>query len=117
MERHASSPLVSIEIRLDVSHASSGPDKPSRCKIVFLRSPPDSALPLQSPPTSPRMEHLEGRQSVLAALRARQRKFQVILISHGAHMEKLQELLDLAAELNVPIKSVDRRELDAMAHG
>jgi len=63
------------------------------------------------------MEHLEGRQSVLAALHARQRKFQVILVSHGAHVEKLQELLDLAAELNVPVKSVDRRELDAMAHG
>src|SRR5260221_5737080 len=63
------------------------------------------------------MEHLEGRQSVLAALRARQRMFQVILVSHGAHVEKLQELLDLAGELNVPVKSVDRRELDAMAHG
>src|SRR4051812_42598701 len=63
------------------------------------------------------MEHLEGRQSVLAALKARQRKFQVILISHGAHMEKLQELLDLAGEMGVPVKSVDRRELDAMAHG
>ena len=37
------------------------------------------------------MEHLEGRQSVLAALHARQRKFQVILVSHGAHVEKLQE--------------------------
>jgi 23S rRNA (guanosine2251-2'-O)-methyltransferase len=63
------------------------------------------------------MEHLEGRQSVLAALRARQRKFQVILISHGAHVEKLTELLDLAKEMGVPVKSVDRRELDAMAHG
>jgi 23S rRNA (guanosine2251-2'-O)-methyltransferase len=63
------------------------------------------------------MEHLEGRQSVLAALRARQRKFEVILISHGAHVEKLTDLLDLAGELGVPVKSVDRRELDAMAHG
>src|SRR3954466_12284965 len=63
------------------------------------------------------MEHLEGRQSVLAALRARQRKFQVILISHGAHVEKFQDVLDLAGELGVPVKSVDRKELDAMAHG
>src|SRR3954468_25096081 len=63
------------------------------------------------------MEHLEGRQSVLAALRARQRKFQVILISHGAHVEKFQDVLDLATELGVPVKPVDRRELDAMAHG
>ena len=63
------------------------------------------------------MEHLEGRQSVLAALRARQRKFQAILISHGAHVEKLAELLDLANQMNVPVKTVDRRELDAVAHG
>jgi tRNA G18 (ribose-2'-O)-methylase SpoU len=63
------------------------------------------------------MEHLEGRQSVLAALRARQRKFQVILISHGAHVEKFQDVLDLAGELGVPVKTVDRKELDAMAHG
>ncbi len=63
------------------------------------------------------MESLEGRQSILAALQARQRKFQVILISHGAHQEKFQDVLDLANELGVPIKSVDRRELDAMAHG
>src|SRR3954465_9451563 len=63
------------------------------------------------------MEHLEGRQSVLAALRARQRKFQVILISHGAHTEKFQDALDLAAQLGVPVKAVDRKELDAMAHG
>src|SRR3954454_5182822 len=63
------------------------------------------------------MEHLEGRQSVLAALRARQRKFQVILISHGAHVEKFQDVLDLAGQLGVPVKTVDRKELDAMAHG
>ena len=52
------------------------------------------------------MEHLEGRQSVLAALRARQRVFQVILISHGSHLEKIQDMLDLAAELGVPVKMV-----------
>jgi 23S rRNA (guanosine2251-2'-O)-methyltransferase len=63
------------------------------------------------------MEHLEGRQSVLAALRARQRKFQVILVAHGAHVEKLAELLDVAGELGVPVKTVDRKELDAVAHG
>ena len=63
------------------------------------------------------MEHLEGRQSVIAALKARQRRFQVILVAHGAHAEKLQEMLDLAAELGVPVKSVDRGELDSVAHG
>ena len=41
----------------------------------------------------------------------------MILIAHGSHLEKLEELLALAAELGVPIKQVDRAELDAMAHG
>ena len=63
------------------------------------------------------MEHLEGRQSVLAALRARQRRFQVILISHGAHAEKLQDLTELAGVMGVPIRNVDRAELDSIAHG
>lgn len=63
------------------------------------------------------MEHLEGRQSVLAALQARQRRFEVILVRHGSHVEKIQDVLDLASELNVPVKQVDRAELDAIAHG
>lgn len=63
------------------------------------------------------MEHLEGRQSVLSALQARHRKFQVILVSHGAHMEKFEDVLKLAEEMGVPVKAVDRKELDAMAHG
>lgn len=63
------------------------------------------------------MEHLEGRQSVLAALHARKRSFQMILIAHGAHLEKLQDVIDLAIQQKVAIKYVDRRELDAMAHG
>ena len=62
-------------------------------------------------------EHLEGRQSVLAALSARQRRFDVILIAHGAHLDKLADLIELAANLGVPIKYVDRRELDDLAHG
>jgi 23S rRNA (guanosine2251-2'-O)-methyltransferase len=63
------------------------------------------------------METLEGRQSVLAALHARRRRMQMILIAHGSHLEKLEELLALAGELGVPVKQVDRAELDAMAHG
>jgi 23S rRNA (guanosine2251-2'-O)-methyltransferase len=62
-------------------------------------------------------EHLEGRQSVLAALAARQRRFYVILIAHGAHVEKLADILELAGTLGVAIKYVDRRELDDLAHG
>jgi 23S rRNA (guanosine2251-2'-O)-methyltransferase len=63
------------------------------------------------------METLEGRQSVYAALQARRRRMRMILVAHGSHMEKLEELLSLATELGVPVKQVDRAELDAMAHG
>jgi 23S rRNA (guanosine2251-2'-O)-methyltransferase len=63
------------------------------------------------------VQHLEGRQSVFAALVARQRRFQVILIAHGAHVDKLQDLLDLAAQTGVPVRHADRAELDAIAHG
>ena len=63
------------------------------------------------------MELLEGRQSILAALQARRRRFQVVLVAHGAHVEKLDELLAAAADVAVPVKHVDRAELDAMAHG
>lgn len=61
--------------------------------------------------------HIEGRLSVIAALRADQRQFQVILIRHGTHAEKLEELLAVAAEKNVPVKYVSHDELDAMARG
>jgi 23S rRNA (guanosine2251-2'-O)-methyltransferase len=63
------------------------------------------------------MEHLEGKQSVLAALRAYQRRFQVILVSQSAHAERVQDVLDAAAERGVPVRRVDPRELDDMAHG
>jgi 23S rRNA (guanosine2251-2'-O)-methyltransferase len=63
------------------------------------------------------MEQLEGRQSVLAALDARQRRFEIILVSHQAHAEKVQDVLDLAAKRGVPVKRVDSRELSAMSHG
>lgn len=63
------------------------------------------------------MQHLEGRQSVEAALRARQRRFEVVLVAHGSHTEKVEDVLAAAAEVGVPIKYVDRASLDAMAHG
>jgi len=63
------------------------------------------------------MEHLEGRQSVLAALAARRRKFEVVLVNQGSHEEKIQDVLDAAAAAGVPVKRVSGRELDAMAHG
>jgi 23S rRNA (guanosine2251-2'-O)-methyltransferase len=63
------------------------------------------------------MQTLEGKQSVLAALRARQRRFQVVLIRHDAHAQKVQEVVELAGELGVPLRRVDSKELESLAHG
>lgn len=63
------------------------------------------------------METLEGRISVLAALQARLRKFQVVLIRQGLHEENVADLVAAAAALAVPIKRVTAGELDAMAGG
>ena len=63
------------------------------------------------------MEHLEGRQSVYAALKAGRRRFHSVLVSRGTHLDKIQDILDLAAERGVPVRQADPRELDALAHG
>src|SRR3954449_1549887 len=63
------------------------------------------------------MEHLEGRQSVLAALEAGKRRFHSILISHGAHEEKLADVLELAQRRSIVVRRADAKELDALAHG
>ena len=63
------------------------------------------------------MEHLEGRQSVLAALEAGKRRFQVVLISRGTHDDKVQDVVELAAQRGVPVRRAERPELDAIAHG
>lgn len=63
------------------------------------------------------MEHLEGRECVLAALGARLRRFEVVLLSEGAHRERSEGVEAAAAELGVPVKRLPRAKLDAMAHG
>lgn len=63
------------------------------------------------------MEHLEGRQSVLAALNAFQRRFHVILIRQGIHDERVADVVAAAVERGVPVRHVPREELDALAHG
>lgn len=50
-------------------------------------------------------------------MQARQRRIEVILLAHGAHEEKYAEIIALAAEIGVPIRKVDRKELDTMVHG
>src|SRR3954466_10554618 len=79
---------------------------------------PSSAKTLiRSATLSSAVEHVEGRQSVLAALRARQRRFEVVLVRHDAHAEKVRDVLDLASQLGVPVRRVAARELDSLTHG
>ncbi len=41
----------------------------------------------------------------------------MILVSQSAHEEKVRDVLEAAAAVGVPVKRVEWRELDAMAHG
>ena len=61
--------------------------------------------------------HLEGQVSVLAALRARQRRFEVILVKHDAPAKRVDEVLQTAAELGVPVQRVAGEELNDLANG
>lgn len=63
------------------------------------------------------MIHLEGKQCVLAALEARRRRIQVVLVKHNLAADKCAEVLAAAEAANVPIKRVDGTELNTMAHG
>ena len=54
------------------------------------------------------MEHVEGRQSVLAALRARRRRFQVILIAQQQEiMQQAQLAIQQALRDQAPLAGVD----------
>ena len=63
------------------------------------------------------MEHLEGSQSILAALHARQRRIEVILVRHDAHAQKTREVVNLAEQLSVPVRRVAAEELHTLVHG
>lgn len=63
------------------------------------------------------MPHLEGKTSVLAALQAKRRRIQLVLVKHDTPAAKIQDVLDAADANGVPVKRVDGAELDAMAHG
>jgi 23S rRNA (guanosine2251-2'-O)-methyltransferase len=62
-------------------------------------------------------EHLEGRLSILAALKARKRKIELIMVSWNAHKEKTEEAIALASAQNIPVKTVSPEELDAASKG
>ncbi len=61
--------------------------------------------------------HLEGQQSVLAALTARSRKIDLILVKAGAHHERYQAIFEEAERQAIPVKNVAVEELDSLAHG
>ncbi|HQY88129.1 MAG TPA: RNA methyltransferase substrate-binding domain-containing protein, partial [Tepidisphaeraceae bacterium] len=63
------------------------------------------------------MPHIEGAQSVLAALAARRRKISVVLVRHDASKQNVREVIELAEASNVPVRHVDGDELDKLAHG
>lgn len=64
-----------------------------------------------------RLEQLEGKICVEAALKARQRKISLIIIRSGLHEQQIQPILDEALKQNIALKYATRAELDAMAHG
>ena len=63
------------------------------------------------------MERLEGKQCIKAALLARRRKIELILVSGNAHHDKTEEVVSLARLQNIPIKIVPPEELNAAAQG
>lgn len=65
----------------------------------------------------PLMEQLEGKVSVQAAVEARLRKIEVVLVSAAARAEKVADLLDACAKAGVPVKRVPAADLDRMTHG
>ena len=60
---------------------------------------------------------LEGRICVQAALQARERKIELILMRNGLHRENSPELFASAEEQKIPVKTVSNEEIDAMARG
>jgi len=63
------------------------------------------------------MEILEGRVCVLAALQAKRRAFEAILVRQGMQDDSIREILDAAAALGVKVQRVRPEALEARAHG
>jgi 23S rRNA (guanosine2251-2'-O)-methyltransferase len=63
------------------------------------------------------MEHLEGWLQVSAALRARRRRFQVVLVAESSKSEGLAQVVADAEAVGVPVRRSPPAELDGMAHG
>lgn len=54
---------------------------------------------------------------MLAALKARRRRIQVVLLKHDIPESKTQDVRQAADEADIPIKRVQSEELNALAHG
>lgn len=63
------------------------------------------------------MEHLEGRVCVTAALEARLRTVQLLMVDRQAHPSKVEGVIALAEAQGVPVRRVSRVELEKLAHG
>ncbi|MCC6580142.1 MAG: RNA methyltransferase [Phycisphaeraceae bacterium] len=63
------------------------------------------------------MIHLEGRFSVLAALHAGLRRFEVVCIAEDVPPERSREIVTVAGELGVTIRTVPGAELETLTHG
>lgn len=63
------------------------------------------------------MDILEGRVCVTAALQARRRTFEAVMVRLGTKDESIAELLRAAAEIGVEVKRVRDEALEARARG
>jgi len=62
------------------------------------------------------MELLEGRVSVLAALLARRRAIEEVLVRQGTRDDSIRDILDAAEAAGVPVRRVREEALEARAH-
>ncbi len=69
--------------------------------------------------TAAATERLEGRVSILAALEARKRTIESILVSRTANLEKIADVIEVAKKRGVPTQTVAEEDLQAQAksHG
>ena len=63
------------------------------------------------------MEILEGKQCILPALLARQRKFRLLLVKQNIQPKRFQDILTAAEAQTIPVKYVEVAEIDAMTKG
>jgi 23S rRNA (guanosine2251-2'-O)-methyltransferase len=63
------------------------------------------------------MQQLEGRICIEAALRARKRRFRLLLVRQGIHVETIAVILNECEKQGIPVKYCSHEEINRMAHG